>query len=87
MATSSEQAFVNAINAAELARQNAKSSAFTTYGFVKANYPAYVTALIAADVAYINAITTAATANGISPSAAGLSGPVPHGSWAKLNNG
>jgi hypothetical protein len=28
-----------------------------------------------------------ATANGISPSAAGLSGPVPHGSWAKLNNG
>jgi hypothetical protein len=38
-------------------------------------------------VAYINAITTAATANGISPSAAGLSGPVPHGSSAKLNNG
>ena len=57
MATSSEQAFVNAINAAELARQNAKSSAFTTYGFVKANYAAYVTALIAADVAYINAIS------------------------------
>jgi hypothetical protein len=54
---------------------------------VKANYAAYVTALIAAGVAYINAITTAATANGISPSAAGLSGPVPHGSWAKLNNG
>jgi hypothetical protein len=35
-----------------------------TYGFVKANFAAYVTALVAADVACCNAVIAAATRNG-----------------------
>jgi hypothetical protein len=81
-ATTSESAFYDALEAAEAARQNAKSSAQMAYGFMKGNFAAYQAALIAADVAFINAVTTAATANGISPSAA-LGGPIAHARWAK----
>jgi hypothetical protein len=76
-----EQAFYDAVVAAEMARQGAKSLAQSNYGFVKANYAAYVTALVAAD-AYVTAITTAATANGVDANL-GTAGPL-CAKWCKI---
>ena len=84
MATAAELGFYDAIIAAENARQNAKSAAFTVYNFNPAGLATYRAALIAADVAYITAVLTAATAAGISPGAASLTGPIPHAKWAAI---
>jgi hypothetical protein len=78
-----ERIFYDAVNAAEATRQNSKSSAFTTYAFVQANYAAYVAALVAADVAYMTAVVSAASTGGIDPNN-GIHGPLPHGRWAKV---
>jgi len=78
-----EQAFYDAVIAAEMTRQGSRASAQATYGFVKANYAAYVTALVAADVAFMTAVTTAATANGINPNV-GLNGPIACAKTAKI---
>lgn len=83
---SQELAFYNAVLAAEATRQAAKAAAFSAYNFSQAGLATYKTALIAAEVAYLTSITTAATTNGISPSAAGTSGPI-HNSWSKVDNG
>jgi hypothetical protein len=73
MATQKENAFAVAVNAAQSTKQGAYAAAFATYapnGFgVPANFAAYITALVAADVAFYTSVTTAATANGISPTA------------------
>jgi hypothetical protein len=73
MATLKEQTFAAAVNAAQGVRQVAYTNAFNTYapnGFgVFANLSAYIAALVAADVAFYTSVTTAATANGISPTA------------------
>jgi len=73
MATQKENAFAVAVNAAQATKQVAYASAFATYapnGFgVVANFAAYITALVAADVAFWAAVNTAATANGISTTA------------------
>lgn len=71
MATAKEQAFIAAVVAAAGVRQVSKSAAAVTYGFVAANYAAYVTALVAADVAYANSVASAATTAGITPYAIG----------------
>jgi hypothetical protein len=81
-----EQAFCQAVANAESTRQSAKGSAAATYNFVKANYAAYVTALVAADVAYCNAVITAATANGVSPDVAIADGPIAS-SWSSKIGG
>jgi hypothetical protein len=78
-----EQAFCQALANAESVRQSARGSAAQTYGFVKANYAAYVTALVAADVAYYNSVVTAATAGGIDP-ALGVTAPIACGWSAKI---
>jgi hypothetical protein len=73
MATLKEYTFAAAVNAAQGVKQVAYASAFVTYapnGFgVVANFAAYITALVAADVAFYNSVISAATANGISPTA------------------
>jgi hypothetical protein len=78
-----EQTFYGAVLAAEVVRQNAKSAALTTYNFVQANYAAYVTALIAADVAYVTAVVSAASTAGIDPQHS-VNGPIPHAPWGKI---
>jgi hypothetical protein len=78
-----ESAFYDAVLAAEAARQNARSLAQATYGFVKSKYAQFVTDMVAADVTYMVSITTAATANGINPNV-GLSGPIPCARTAKI---
>jgi hypothetical protein len=78
-----ELAFCQALANAESARQSAKGSAAATYGFIKANYPAYLTALVAADAAYFNAVVAAATAGGLDP-ALGVGAPVASAWWAKV---
>ena len=50
-----EQAFYDAVIAAESVRQGAKAAAQVAYGFVKANYATFVTALVAADTTYMTA--------------------------------
>lgn len=77
-----EQAFYDAVIAAEGVRQGSKAAAQVTYGFVKANYAAFVAALVAADVAYLTAVTTAATANGMNPNV-GLA-PIPSSRTGKI---
>lgn len=77
MATSAEITFMAAVSAAELTRQNARASAFTTYGFVAANLAAYKTALAAADVAYITAVNAAANTSGLLLGNHGHTGPIP----------
>jgi hypothetical protein len=79
-----ELAFCQAVANADCVRQSAKGSAAATYGFVKANYAAYVTALVAADVAYCNSVISAATANGVSPDVAIADGPIACGWSAKI---
>lgn len=59
MASAAEFTYAGAVIAAEMTRQVSKQAAFVTYGFVQANYPAYIAALAAADVAYITAVNTA----------------------------
>jgi hypothetical protein len=78
-----EQAFYDAVIAAESVRQSSKAVAQANYGFVKANYAAFVTALVAADTTYLTSIVTAATANGVNPNV-GTSGPIPCARTAKL---
>ena len=77
-----ETAFYDAVQAAEGVRQSAKAAAGVTYNFVQANFAAYVTALVAADVAFANSIATAATAAGVNPYV--VQGPVPAARWAKI---
>lgn len=60
-----EVTFANAIANAEGVRQVAKASAFATYGYVAANLPAYITALVAADNAYDTAVTAAINTSGL----------------------
>jgi hypothetical protein len=79
-----ELTFCQAVANAESTRQSAKGSAAATYGFVKANFATYVTALVAADVAYCNAVISAATANGVSPDVAVGDGPIACGWSAKI---
>lgn len=73
MATPQEYAFAQAVNVAAGVRQNAYAAALATYapnGFgVFANYATYIAALVAADVAFWASVNTAATTNGISPTA------------------
>jgi hypothetical protein len=80
---SQETAFYDACIAAESTRQTAKAAAQVAYGFVKANYATFVTAIVAADTAYATAIVSAATTNGMNPNV-GLSGPIPVARWSKL---
>ena len=82
MCTALEQAFIVAVTTAEGVRQTSKAAAFTTYGFVAANYATYVAALVAADVAFLASVNTAATTAGITPIAV-ESGPV-GGNWATI---
>jgi hypothetical protein len=79
---SQETAFYDAVIVAEGVRQGSRALAQSNYGFVKANYAAFVTALVAADVAYLTAVTTAATANGMNPNV-GLA-PIPSSRTAKI---
>jgi hypothetical protein len=78
-----EQAFYDAVIAAEGVRQGSKAAAQVTYGFVKANYAAFVTALVAADTTYFTSVAAAATTAGMNPNV-GLSGPIPVARWSKL---
>jgi hypothetical protein len=71
-----ELAFCQAVQNAESARQSAKGAAAATYNFVKANYAAYVTALVAADATYATAVIAAASAGGLDPFPAGGNGPI-----------
>jgi hypothetical protein len=70
-----EQAFYDAVLAAEAVRQSSKASALATYGFVQSKYAAYVTALVSADTTYFTSIVAAATAGGIDPQL-GVAGPI-----------
>ena len=85
MSTSSAEAtFYDAVAVAAATRQNAKATAATVYGFVQANYAAYLTSLVAADVAYTTAVNTAASSAGIIPRQQAVDGPVPSARWAKI---
>lgn len=83
MALAAEQVFITAVAAAESTRQASKASAFTTYGWVAANYAAYKTALEAADVAYITAVNAAANTSALLMGNIGQSGPIPT-VWASV---
>jgi hypothetical protein len=78
-----EQAFYDAVIAAESVRQNSRAVAQAKYGFVKANYAQFITDLVSADTTYFTSVVTAATANGINPNV-GTSGPIPCARTAKL---
>jgi hypothetical protein len=77
-----EAAFYDAVIAAEQVRQTSRSVAQTNYGFVKANYAAFVTALVACDTVYLTAVVAAATTAGMNPNV-GLA-PIPCARWSKL---
>jgi hypothetical protein len=76
-----EQTYRTAVATAEAVRQNSKSAAFTTYGFIQANYAAYLTALIAADVAYQTAVVAAANTAAVDPDLGDTLVPT---NWAKI---
>ena len=80
---SQEQAFYDALIAAEAVRQNSKSLAQTNYGFTKSKYAQFVTDLVSADTTYFTSVVTAATANGINPNV-GTSGPIPSSRTSKI---
>jgi len=82
MATAAGTVFALAVGAAEAARQLAKSNAFAAYRFNPAGLSTYNSALVSADLAFLTAVNTAASANGIEPTAA-LTGPVPT-TWATI---
>lgn len=78
-----EQAFYDAVLAAEAVRQSSKATAQTTYAFVKSRYAQFITDLVSADTTYFTSVVTAATANGINPNV-GTSGPIPVARWSKI---
>jgi hypothetical protein len=78
-----EQAFYDAVLAAESVRQNSKSVAQSNYGFVKSRYAQFITDLVSADTTYFTSVVTAATANGINPNV-GTSGPIPSSRTGKI---
>ena len=73
---SKEQAFYDALIAAEGVRQSSRATAQATYGFVKSKYAQFVTDLVSADTTSLTSIVTAATAGGINPNV-GVAGPIP----------
>jgi hypothetical protein len=79
---SQEQAFYDAVLAAEAVRQSSKATAQATYGFVKSRYAQFVTDLVSADTTYFTSVVTAATANGINPNV-GLA-PIPSSRTSKI---
>lgn len=83
MALAAEITFMNAVQAAEGTRQNAKYAAFLTYGFVQANLAAYKVALEDADVAYVTAVNAARDAANIQVGTLGICGGIPT-TWASL---
>jgi hypothetical protein len=84
MATSTEQTYNTAVTNAASVRQQAYYAALLAYNYVPANYAAYKTALIAADVAYITAVNSAASTAGFHP---GVSGFQPVASnWGRINH-
>ena len=79
-----EEASFVFVGAAEAAPQLAESNALAAYQFNPAGLQTYNSALVSADVAFLTAVNTAASANGISPTAA-LSGPVLT-TWPRLES-
>lgn len=80
---SGEQAFYDAVLAAEGVRQSAKAVAQANYGFVKSKYAQFITDLVSAETTYFTSVVTAATANGINPNV-GTSGPIPSSRTSKI---
>jgi hypothetical protein len=87
MATSAETAVALAVGVAEATRQQAKSAAFSAYNFNPAGLSTYNSAVITADVNFLNSVTSAATANGISPNAARAGPECCVGECGALTNG
>lgn len=85
MATAAQQAFFNAVAAAESVRQQSKAAALVTYGFVQANYTAYKTALSDADVAYFTAVTAALDTSNLTLGMVGLEGPIRSSNWVPFS--
>ena len=95
MASSSDFTYIQAVAAAEGARQTAVSTAYATFqaaSFAAASWATYKTAVATAQQAYIEAVKTAmATLSGASPAGPimptyGLSGPI-GSNIANLGNG
>ena len=78
-----EQAFYDAVLAAESVRQNSLAVAHATYGFVISRYAQFVTDSVSAQTTYFTAVVAAATANGINPNV-GTSGPIPSSRTSKI---
>jgi hypothetical protein len=78
-----EQAFYDAVIAAEGVRQSAISVAQSNYSFVKSRYAQFQTDLVSAQTTYFTSIVAAATANGINPNV-GTSGPIPSSRTGKI---
>ncbi len=85
MALAAEQAFYNAVVAAESVRQASKVAAFNTWAF-QPGAPAvtYVTALSDADVAYTTAVNSAADTSNLLMGNVGQTGPIPWAQWANI---
>lgn len=79
-----EQVFFAAVNAAESARQAAKSAAFTAYAFNPANLTTYRTALSDADVAFSVAVSTALNVSNLPLGVLGQGGPLDMSNWCSL---
>ena len=77
MALLVERSFIVAVAVAESNRQAAKAAALATFAGVPANQPAYITAILAADVAYVTAVNAAMSTSGLDLGTLGQSGPIP----------
>lgn len=85
MASSAEQVFYNAVNAAEATRQQSKAAAFLTWAFQPgAPRVTYATALSDADVAYITTVNAARDTSNLMLGTVGDTGPLPWAQWATI---
>jgi hypothetical protein len=84
MSFAGEQTYRAAVLTAEGVRQQSRSAAFTTYGFVAANLAAYKIALNDADAAYYSSIQSAYNTLDETAGNMGLNGPIPGAGWTPL---
>jgi hypothetical protein len=82
MCTALESTFIKAVSTAESVRQNSKSVAFASYGFVAGNLVTYIAALSSADATYLSSVATALSAANLSGTI-GQSGPLGR-NWASI---